>query len=294
MSVSPLLYTTDPPKKFPPPLAIPPFSSYKSPFEAPMRSTLPFKPPRKRPKALTNKGCCFPAKCGPETIAVPDSKWGFSEIRYAFDIAGCTSTYEEKSYFWPLALQHYRQSDDRSEYDGQLHYFVSHHANELKKDKLLEPSLQWLVDCWSIWTHDIKVRRSEGEHRGKKSIYYWVDTMQPVESLIDGLIRYETFTDLGVSLASHFAKQPLTPTRAAWLLSYCGSQRKHYEFADEQKDMDKARRDNYCPTRTVPELYALIMDDALLARAWTLVKRSKIVSDQPGYWNELAAKLALV
>lgn len=98
-----------------------------------------FRTNRARPAKISNENCCYSDEDVREIDATPDSDLRWSSFKTIFTIAGCTATYEEQTYFLPLALEYLKRNpEDGSEYTSDLVYFLSMHAEDLQRDGLLD------------------------------------------------------------------------------------------------------------------------------------------------------------
>jgi hypothetical protein len=229
-------------------------------------------------------------------VATPDAELGWSDFKALFAISSCTATYDERLYFLPLALDYLRLNPrEGTEYTSDLLYFLSSHAQELRRDELLEEALRAIRSCVDAWTEsfsvvhfDLDACRAKGWRLDHDD---YVRNADAVKDIVDGLLRYKTHVLLAEELVVQWTAPGRSATAAAWLLEFAREERRTYRYYS--KNPAPARLD-MVPTKSNARIHAAVTDQDALQIALTEVASTIVpMTESPTYWPDLISQLEL-
>jgi hypothetical protein len=184
-----------------------------------------FDVPYGRPEQFSDPYDDFTPELLEEMLGTPDNQllWHhYCNILGPFLPAG---TYEEGVYFLPRAFQFTLLHEDHAlDLITPLVWFISEHAESLKRDGLLTKARESLFACFSHWTSEFIVEHFD---RAACKAKGWgretFDLVKHCEVVCQGtcdLVEFQRHADIAEDFANGLAHHESDPVKAAWFLEY--------------------------------------------------------------------------
>ncbi|MEX2212787.1 MAG: hypothetical protein WD768_01580 [Phycisphaeraceae bacterium] len=225
-----------------------------------------------RPAHLSDPYCDFTPEELRTLLNTPDERLAWNDLASLLGNLAA-GTYDETVYFLPLALDFLR-SDKEGVRDliDPVVCFLSRHAELLRSEGLLAPAIVKLHECFESWTHQFEF--FQVEHSKRSYVVHGGD----VYAVIEQLVRWMTHESLTVEWARELSDHGNVPAKAAWFL----------HLASEQK-----QGAGVYGFRDFAALRDILTDERRLRSAGGVVIETRMVSDQPEFWENVFLWLGL-
>jgi hypothetical protein len=187
--------------------------------------TFDLKLPYRRPQSLSDPFYDNTPEQLASLLAKADEEldWGdFQCLLGPFLPAG---TYEESSYFLPLAFDYLLAHDDDSlDLVTSLVWFTSEYAPRLRHDGVLDAVREILRQCLTHWTADFVILHFDQnacrEKGWGRQYFDYVPLQETVATATSDLFRFEAHADLAFQFFTDLASTRSDATRSAWFLEF--------------------------------------------------------------------------